>query len=197
MGSIETFTLKKADIEKFMSARYSTHNLCLDNRHALTELSAHHSGIERVIANLCQYFTPALPSGNTTLMDLIVHEALLEFEDKIKSESLDIAYQAFCKAVLKSLPRVMEYRVFIESSSRRVNDNEEYWDCTREGLHTWLEANCVTKLLVEQVPFLTSLNNNDIAMMLAPKIFNRQDMLYLGLPPTGFFQLKGFDPVLA
>tara|TARA_R110000868_G_scaffold243511_4_gene499502 strand:- start:2648 stop:3241 length:594 start_codon:yes stop_codon:yes gene_type:complete len=197
MGSIETITLKRCDIEKFMSVRNSTHNLCLDNRHALTELSAHHSGIERVIVNLCQYVTPALPYGNSTLMDMIVHEALLELEDKVSSESLDIAYQSFCKTVLKFLPKALDYRVFIESSSRRINDNEEYWDCTRNGLHSWISENCVTKLSVELVPFTTSLNDNDLAMMLAPKVFNRQDMLYLGLPPAGFFQLKGFDPVMA
>lgn len=135
--------------------------------------------IMRIAENVAEFFSEIPMSEGVKLIDLILCDAIAEWNTRYAEEGHTKAYKAFCISVFKALPIALTYRV-VGRKGIKPNANGT-WDAAEMGLVKWLEVNKIDAVHVERVVSNSKMSSHEVSLLLCRQIFNRADMEFFGL----------------
>lgn len=135
--------------------------------------------IMRIAENVAEFFSEIPTSEGVKLIDLILFDAIAEWNTRCAEEGHAKAYKAFCISVFKALPIALTYRI-VGRKGIKPNVNGT-WDAAEMGMVKWLENNKIESVQVERVVCKSRMSSHEISLLLCRQIFNRTDMEFFGL----------------
>ena len=140
-----------------------------------------HYGIQTIAIKLANYIGVYLPHGQTTLLEIILLQAIADWHSQVDKKGIQAGYSAYCLSIFKALPRVLNYTVTAKTLSK-PNHNHT-WDCTSLSIIDWIiQYNIdVNTLEVVQHTAAQFTDPRDAAFLLCPRVFSRQELQLLGV----------------
>lgn len=176
----ETVKIKKI-INKPLGKREFA--LLIDKRlHADIEAqSVHHAGIYNLSLRMASYIGTFIPSGKTSLLEIALSQAISDWHSSLLNGDIQDSFSAFCRALFKHLPEVLEFTVTGKGTSKpHLNYT---WDCTTQTIYEWIITNRINldDLRVIHHEGAKYLDPRDAAFLLCSKVFQRTEMKNIGI----------------
>ena len=148
----------------------------------LENMTGQHARIMPIAQRLVELFSEVITIDGAPLTDLVLNEAITEWSLRISSHGSTMAFRAFCKSILDSLPMAFNFRI----TAQKWNPPNQIilWNPLKEGLVSWMHNQKAVNLKVEQVENDTSLSKRELAFLLAGQIFEREDLIQFGFGDT-------------
>lgn len=140
-----------------------------------------HYGIQTIAIRLSNYIGNYLPYGQTTLLEIILLQAIADWHSVVDKKGIQAGYSAYCLSIFKALPRVLNYTVSAKTLSK---PNHNYtWDCTSLSIVDWLiQFNIdLSTLEVFKHNAAQYTDPRDASFLLCPRVFSRQELQLLGV----------------
>lgn len=142
-------------------------------------MSNHHPGIFNVANRLAYFITPLLEAGQTSLLNIILSQAMTEWHAHYLEYGCRIAFSAYCNSILKDLPLIFNYSVSGRCGTKPFLMTS--WDCTSQSLSTWLTENMISQCSITYNPVSMVLSQRESSFLLASRVFNRHELTFWGV----------------
>lgn len=163
-----------------------------DARNALSAIASYHPNITPTAQRLCLLAGPFMTTseGQCVISDMI-REACAEFEDAIDTNGLREAYYNFFHSIFHRLPSLFEYQVYVEErpgAKRMLDILHDNYASVLDDKPAVVE--------VKRQKVRASLTNTELSLLLVNRVFDRTDLLNLGVPSLGYNAVNNLMNVL-
>lgn len=163
----------------------------------IDNINVQHSGVMEVSFRLAEYLTDMIPLWHTecstgqreleeiSLLDDILLKSLSAWEEYI-SHGYDKAFEAFCRQILRQLPRVFDYQI----KGKRNGKSNSVWDCTTETLVSWISKNNIKEFFLGKGDSDFNMSAREKGFLLCSHVFSRKEMTIFGVPQEGLEMIE-------
>lgn len=172
---------KKLHVPRFVGKKELMN--MIDNRlfQDIESQSIHHDGILNLAYRLAAYVCRIIPDGKSTFLEMTLAQSISEWHCAFHDGEIKKAYTAYCTAIFKALPNVLNFTVVGKALPKPHYTFT--WDCTTQSITDWFNSN---KINPEEIQIIQHQNPHpmdyrDAAFMLCTRVFTRKDLSYLGV----------------
>lgn len=181
MGEIAKYTSAKTKI--FANMKNPLDILDTDCRNAINHISTIHPSVMPVAKKLCSLVSPFVPciDDEQMLVQKILRQAANDFEDGLTMNDMRLAYFNFFNTIKSSLPQLLNYTIEVKNG-HRLNVNI---DIMSESVQDALfKKPYAVRIFYD--PITAGITNHELSLILLPRVFNRAQMINIGIPSCGF-----------
>jgi hypothetical protein len=187
MGGLMEFTSSEA--KKYKSAKNIIETLDIDCKNAIETVYSVHPGIMIVANRLYSLVGPFVTdSDGLPLVSQILRDACNEFENAFPRHGIRFAYHEFVMVVKKGLPRFLDYTVLVHLSKSKIRQVDFV---SEDIIDVIPKLGC--RVEVRYTPIDPSLTEHEMSLIMLHRVFNREDLITLGVPSIGYQTVENFS----
>ena len=180
------------DFPRGMKTRTPLSIIDSDARNALSAIASYHPNITPTAQRLCLLAGPFMTtSDGECVISSMLRDASTEFEDAIDRDGLREAYYNFFHSIFLRLPTLFEYQVYVSEKP----GTKKMLDILHDDYASLLDSKSTT-VEVKRQDVRASLTNTELSLLLVNRVFDRTDLLNLGIPSLGYNAVNNLMNVL-
>ncbi len=180
------------DFPRGMKTRTPLSIIDCDARNALSAIASYHPNITPTAQRLCLLAGPFMTtSDGECVISSMLRDASAEFEDAIDRDGLREAYYNFFHSIFLRLPTLFEYQVYVSEKP----GTKKMLDILHDNYASLLDNKSAT-VEVKRQEVRASLTNTELSLLLVNRVFERTDLLNLGIPSLGYNAVNNLMNVL-
>jgi hypothetical protein len=186
MGGIKQFS--RSEAKKYKSAKSIIETLDIDCKNAIETVYLIHPGIVMVANRLYSLAGPFITDNDgIPLVSTILREACDEFENVYVKHGIRLAYHEFVMVVKRGLPRFLDYTVLVHLSKCKIRQVDFI---SEDVVDVIPKIGC--RVEARYTPIDPSLTEHEMSLIMLHRVFNRDDLITLGIPSMGYQTVEKF-----